>query len=383
MIKILIISPDSQHFVREFIDNALIKEEYEITFFTIRKNPDDIEHYSEYGISNISIKRKDGNLFQNADSVIAGWLWLKKNANKFDIIHIHFMDARFLKFCKLLLKSHSKLIITFWGSDLLRDAANNKQTVSCFYPWLKKAYAINLMEEHSLDVFKQLFPIIDVNKVRVVDFGDSLLTLIKREESDIGRDGAKRKFSFPTDKIIVHVGHNGSAAHQHLKLLESLKPLDSEIKEKLFLVMHFGYGIGGYGYSENEYIDAVKKKATDIGIEYRLLTDYLSGAKLADFRLTADIMLYGQITDAISSSVVETVYAGGLFINPTWLDYSEFKEYGIKFLEYDKFEEIPSIVSKIVNEGTLTSKEVLSNKKNIWANKSWELLAPKWREMYD
>ena len=131
--------------------------------------------------------------------------------------------------------------------------------------------------------------------------------------------------------------------------------------------MHFGYGTGGNGYSRKEYIDAVKNAANSTAIEYKLLTEYLTGDDLADFRLTADVMLY----------------AGGLFINPTWLDYSEFRDAGIKFIEYNTFDEIPEIITKIVNEGALTEREIAKNKKAIWVNKSWSVLADKWRKMYD
>ena len=384
MKNILIISPNSKHFVREYIENVLSSQDYDVTFYTIAKNKMDSGYYNEHSIKCISVKKgSDESLMGNFFHVLSSWIWLKKNKNNFDIIHVHFMDSRFLKFCRTLLRSNAKLVITFWGSDLLVNAAGDTSVVQCFCPWLDKAHAINLMEQNSAKVFNKLFPTVDTKKVKIIDFGDSLLSLIKKEDKRIGRDKAKEKYSLPLNKLVVHIGHNGSAAHQHLQLLRSIGKIAPHIKEKLYVVMHFGYGTGGNGYSRKEYIDAVKNAANSTAIEYKLLTEYLTGDDLADFRLTADVMLYGQMTDAISSSVVETVYAGGLFINPTWLDYSEFRDAGIKFIEYNTFDEIPEIITKIVNEGALTEREIAKNKKAIWVNKSWSVLADKWRKMYD
>ena len=293
------------------------------------------------------------------------------------------MDVRFLSFCKGLLKSTAKLVITFWGSDLLRDAVSNYKTAQAFKPWIEKASAINLMDNHSKGVFDELYSDVNTDKAIVLDFGDSLFDKIDKEVDTLGKDKAKEKYNLPIDKVIVHIGHNGSVAHQHIKLLETLNNLPQKYKDNLYLVMHFGYSIGGYGYSKEEYIDAVNKAASDTEIAYKIITDYITGKDMADFRLTADIMLYGQLTDAISASVVETVYAGGYFINPIWLDYSQLKEQGIKYAEYSEFEEIQEIIEQFLDGNRLSEKDLKLNREAIKKLKGWDFLAPKWRELYE
>ena len=384
MKKILIISPDSNHFVREYIENVLVKPDYDVTFFTISRNKADIKFYEENNIKYIGIK-KDNNRTKigNVKGYFKSYIWLINNRNQYDVIHIHFMDVRFLSFCKGLLKSTAKLVITFWGSDLLRDAVSNYKTAQAFKPWIEKASAINLMDNHSKGVFDELYSDVNTDKAIVLDFGDSLFDKIDKEVDTLGKDKAKEKYNLPIDKVIVHIGHNGSVAHQHIKLLETLNNLPQKYKDNLYLVMHFGYSIGGYGYSKEEYIDAVNKAASDTEIAYKIITDYITGKDMADFRLTADIMLYGQLTDAISASVVETVYAGGYFINPIWLDYSQFKEQGIKYAEYSEFEEIQEIIEQFLDGNRLSEKDLKLNREAIKKLKGWDFLAPKWRELYE
>lgn len=384
MKKILIISPDSRHFVREHIENVLIGHNYSVTYFTISRNTEDISFFNENRVKYIGIKKdNDASKLANIGGYVNSFLWLLRVRNQYDVIHIHFMEARFLLFCKSLLKSRARLVITFWGSDLLRDGVSSSKISKSFRPWIEKAAAINLMEDNSKRVFDELYGDVDINKAKVLDFGDSLLDVIDREVDSLGREKAKEKYGFPKDKIIIHIGYNGSAAHQHIKLLAALIELPQEYKNRLFIVMHFGYGIGGCGYSGEEYLAAVYKVANTTGIDYKIITDYLIGTDLADFRLTADVMLYGQITDAISASVVETIYAGGLFINPKWLDYSQLKEEGIQFIEYNKFEEIQKIIEEIIDGYCLSDEQLQSNKRAIRKLKGWDILAPKWRELYE
>ena len=378
--RVLIISPDSKHFVREHIENALLEPKYEVTFFTITKNPLDEEFYHSHSVVTRSVKKDNRSLYVNGGQVLNSWLWLLKNMNSFDVIHIHFVDVRFLAFCKCILRSKAKIVMTYWGSDLLRSSERERTKM---IPWIEKAYKINFNDLNSKNYFVSKFTSKYNEKLYVIDFGNSLIEIIDEEERKIGKAEAKRKFGFPLDKLVVHIGYNGSDAQQHVEILKSFVGLSDNIKDRLYIVIPFAYGIGGDNYTAEEYTNIVSEYASKTGIQYLISKDYLHTAELADFRLTADIFVYGQTTDAMSATIVETVYAGGEFIKPAWLDYSELENVGVNLYEYKEFSEIPGIIEKLLNNHVGMASNHEKNKEAIKSIKSWEILAPQWRSMYE
>lgn len=379
--RILIVSPDSKHFVREYIENALLLPEYEVTFFTITQNPSDIEFYKTNDIHIKTIKRDNKSLCSNGLYVLKAWIWLFQNVNRFDAIHIHFVDVRFLTFCRRILYSNARVVMTYWGSDILRSS---DRELTKMIPWIEKAYKINFNDSNSKEVFIRKFTNKYVEKLQIIDFGNSLLNIIDKEEKSLGKKGTKKLFGFPLDKYIIHVGYNGGDAQQHVKILDSLAKLEGEIKERIFIVIPFAYSIGGDYYSAQEYTRIVEEHADKTGIRYVICKDYLSGNRLADFRLTADVFIYGQTTDAMSATIVETVYAGGKIIKPVWLDYSELEEIGIDLCEYNDFCEIPEKLINVLNDfDDKDNNSAEDDKRAITSIKSWDFLAPKWRSMYE
>ena len=72
---------------------------------------------------------------------------------------------------------------------------------------------------------------------------------------------------------------------------------------------------GGWKIYEKEIKDLLNIS----GIDYIFVNDFFSGEKLAMFRMTCDIFVYAQTTDAMSDSSIEYAYAGSLFLCPEWL----------------------------------------------------------------
>lgn len=382
MKKILVISPDNRHFVKQYIQNVLLKPEVQITFLTTVKNEEEASFFEKNNIRYIGMKKNNSrSLIYNMPSIIYTVIWIVLNRNCFDDIHFHYIDERILKVCEPFISCKSKLIFSFWGGDLLRNLRKSS-SIKYLKKWLNHVQEVTVMDHHSKLVFNELFGGGYEKKLRVLDFGNSMIDLIDVEEHLIGKEKAKQLFGLPKGKTVVHIGYNGAIEQQHIQLINALDGLNSRQKEKMLIVLHYGYGIGGEGVSEGEYIERTKEILERVGIDYKIIYDYLSGDKLAAFRLTCDIFLYGQLTDAVSASVIESIYAGALFINPSWLDYSSFRENGAFFVEYNNFKEIAQLISEHMTKGLLSDYEIIKNRAAIRSIKSWEQLAPKWLSLY-
>ena len=74
-------------------------------------------------------------------------------------------------------------------------------------------------------------------------------------------------------------------------------------------------------YAVNEeYSLRVKDEMNDsCEFEVSILEDYLTPDQMAELFVKSDCMIHAQITDALSASVQEILYAGKLVFNPEWL----------------------------------------------------------------
>ena len=102
--------------------------------------------------------------------------------------------------------------------------------------------------------------------------------------------------------------------------------------------------------------------------------------EVAILRLSTDIFLYGQTTDAISASAMEYLYAGTVLIKPKWLDYSELSE--AVYYEYGRFEDIPSTLETVLEDRERVFSRPAQNRKQFRAARTWEVLASKWEKLY-
>jgi hypothetical protein len=101
-------------------------------------------------------------------------------------------------------------------------------------------------------------------------------------------------------------------------------------------------------------------------------------------RKSVNVYVNAQITDALAATVNEYIYAGATVLNPNWLNYNELKKLKIKYLDYNKIEEIPMIIEQQISDPnsylTLSDKEY--NACKIWENYSWERKKKEWDRIY-
>jgi hypothetical protein len=88
-------------------------------------------------------------------------------------------------------------------------------------------------------------------------------------------------------------------------------------------------------------------------------------------------------SDGLSSSIVETFYAGSIIISGKWLPYEVFRESGLYFHELDEInQELPELILKLSKSLDKELKLCQQNKIK-WNYDTWETVIPNWIECYD
>jgi hypothetical protein len=372
--SILLACPTSVHFVQEYIENVLDDSLFDIYFLTWRTNLNE-EIWHTKNVKVLTLINDNESKIINILKLLFRLISIKIRLRKLDIIHYHFIDKRFTHLVDFFVgKNAQKIILTFWGSDLLREP---EKSITSFSKLYKRSNKINVMNIEMFNKFQKITKSQYSKKLISLDFGDSTLDSIKVAQKNKSIDNIRKAWNIPEDKIIVHLGYNGFEAQQHIKMIKSLDSCNTKVKKSIFLIVPLSYGCPNEKY-KNQIIQALK----DSGINFYILDKFIDKDSIGEFRLTADIFLYGQTTDAISASMIEYFATGSTVIKPKWLIYSELTDNGITMIEYKDFNSLTNIFENVILQKLYKNK----NKKNssiIYSLKSWNSLKNQWLKMYD
>lgn len=359
--KVVLLTNADSIFCKEYVEYVLLGK-FEILIVS-PNNRQYRQYYKENGIkvlhyldSEMLAKRLEGQICSN------------------DIFHVHYVDGRVLKklwkpwlMCKIR-------ILSYWGSDLLR--VQPKQILSTL-PFLYSADNITVINKSMRQKLKKYVIRTKWRHIKCLDFGNSAFDKIDVASVLMSVEKSKKYFELNPKKTIIFVGYNANREQQHLEMMREAAKLPKELIEEVFFVFHFGYGA-----VNNNYIKQLEAFLCGNDIPYKILTQFMNKDDIAVLRLCADIFLYGQTTDALSSSVMEYLYAGAVLVKPAWLDYLQLREKGIKYYEYEQFDEIPKLLEEIIKRETGRTNKGEKEQRILRNLSSWDRLAPKWLALY-
>lgn len=288
---------------------------------------------------------------------------------RFDVINMHYVEFQDVKYASILkYLMRSKLIFSYWGSDLLRV---DKKLLDSRGMYVRQADYITF-DNRDLEVkFKEVYAWAHKVPSETILFGLPVLEIIRERYKRITEEKLREEWNVPKDKWIIAIGYSGTSAHQHIEVLKRIEKLHLEIRDKLFIVLQMTYG------GTPQYRKRVMATVQKTGCDYRVIQHYLTDEEVADLRVITDIYINAQTTDAFSGSVCENLFAETILINAKWLRYQEFKDYDFQYLEFKNMDEIGQLIIDAMEKKIDVSK----NKELVWQLRSWECCAPKWQRM--
>lgn len=377
--NVLIIGLADSIWLKEYIEHVLLDENISISVISYR-NERYKDFYSENGIEIIQYPARETKKIRSAAISLKQSRLLGERLKQIDILHVHFADLPLMLLCYRLFALSHKIIITFWGSDLLRAFKWKLRAVRYF---LYKADIIQLVSENMLKKFHNEYGLEFENKLSILDFGNPMYRIIDEVSRTMTREGCKDYWKMPKDMLSVHIGYNSIREQNHIAIVKSLGRLPDKIKDNLFLVFHFGYGA-----EDSIYVNHIKSELKENKFRYKFINKYMDKEDVAKFRLSADIFVYGQTTDAVAGSVLEYLYAGVKLIYPKWLDYSVLLNIGIQMYGYEDFTGLTDIFQEVYKECQNNSDDndrdaLTDNRMRLKNFNSWEKVLPEWKAMYD
>jgi len=314
----------------------------------------------------------------NAESHIYTIL-ISKQLENYDVYHFHYLAPEFLTPLKFI-KKDKRVLFTFWGSDLyqVEGVENYIKQLEAF----KRADIITIntveMKETFLTKFGRMFE----SKIRYADFGlnEKKLDLINTKNNQQTISDFKKKNSIAEDKIVIVIGYSGSSKQRHIEILRILDELDKNILRKFFAIIPMTYGLQ---FEDKNYLQKVKEECNKVGFNYKIITEFMPQEDLMELIISGQIKLNLRDTDAINAGMLESLFAGSIVVNGSWLPYGKLRRLGIYYEEIDSLDDLKNLIPYLIENFEKVKNKTINNPTLISNNFSYSSAINDWIKVYD
>ncbi|WP_323017824.1 hypothetical protein [Castellaniella sp.] len=294
--------------------------------------------------------------------------------DQFDIVHFHYVsDDSDLIYYNSVKKYNARVILTYWGSDLLRNGrpGGNKKI-------RERADHIVCLSAKLTACYFGFYGDMEKNKLKTIGFGISGYDYIDRVYNEKFRLETKDLLSFPECKLHVAVGYNASEAQQHVGVIRAIARLPKEYKKGLHLILQFSYGKS----EDSSYYSLINRELEASGCSWTIINEFLDDYSSALLRCKIDIFVHAQITDSLSASMLEYLYSGAIVINGSWLEYPMLNALGNKCLSFDDFDGLTGVLESIIANPRERGGMSVSDKEALRSINSWQSVRSAWLGLY-
>lgn len=367
--EILFLADHTNIYTRNLL--SMLKEEY---------NEDDFSVFSQ------------GAYFKNGEKIferkyhknrLLKFLEIKKTVKKIEarnifMIHIHFLSPYYFFYRKIF--KNTKVIITFWGSDLYRVPQKSKINKFLQKQIIKKADIVTVERKKMIDDFHKIFgfenkPIYVTRFPVPIDL--KLIDSIKEQELQLFR----KKYGINDNDFILTLGYSSDPGKNHEYMIDEIVKLNQKFKN-LFIIIPMTYGNSEHREKIKKYCEENLQKKN---VQYIILENYMEEREVAILRKNTDIMINVQNTDALSASMMETLYAENIVINGSWLNYNELLENGVYFETIPEIKPgvLSSKIDYILNNYNMLKEKTKVNKEIIYRMNNLDDIIKDWMKVYN
>lgn len=291
----------------------------------------------------------------------------------YDAMQLLWIEEDWSYFYELIRSKTSRLNLNVGGSEFYRAGKAERDFKRNLIACADKVTAETV---GTVREFQEYYSEETKNKMGLLPFGVEVLDWIKSIKNR-NKDKLKEKFHIPKGKIVVTCGHNANEAFQHMDMIDALCNLHDEEKQKIVCVFPMTYS------GKETYIQKIRTRLEETDLEHVIMTDFMDFQSMAEYALISDIMIHVQTTDQLSSTMLEEMYAGSVVIAGSWLPYQSLHEMGIFFLDVDTVPAVTAVLEDVVTNLESYKEKCVGNSEIVWNHSSWDVLAPKWRALWD
>ena len=359
--RVLILGNPDSIWTKEFIEYAIIRPDIKVSvLYNSQASGKFARFYESLGVEVIMAPPVSAFVMKipkfRAVLMQKNYIRAARRYSPFDVIINMFVSPDTL-YCAIAQKiDRERVLAYFCGSDIIRADA-----LTCFRlkSLLIKTDHVVFASTSVQKTFEEKIGYLNDCKQTTIRLGLSVFSNIDWELTNSSIEKCKRSLGIPIGKITVSIGYNGSEAQNHLCVLKQIKLISPEIKKKILILLPMTYA------STKQYSAQVEAVAKVTGCEVMIFNEYMDHKTIAQLRLATDIFINAQVSDGLSASVLESMYAGASLLNASWLHYIEYDNWGLKYRNFSKFEDLPELLSNVMRTPLMRNeknREILSSK---------------------
>jgi hypothetical protein len=128
------------------------------------------------------------------------------------------------------------------------------------------------------------------------------------------------------------------------------------------------------------YKDKIVRKLNSMDYQFTVLTSFLNDRQVAMLRKASDYFINLQITDQLSGSMLEHLYAGSTVLTGSWLPYNILDGLGIRLLKVNDVPQAAKVIKDHLLNGKTDDSEM--NGKLIYDFSYWGNCIKSWNDLY-
>ncbi len=292
---------------------------------------------------------------------------------QYDVFQMLWIENIWVYFRKLIREKCTRMNLCIGGSDLYRAREAELVYKKALIDMADK---VSAETDETIAAFLKVYPSVE-SKIRWVNFGIETLEYMNQDCFAKVQE-KKKSMNIADGRRVVLCGYNAGKAHQHLEMIRALDRLDISVKKEIVLVF-----LMTYPNNKEDYIARVKQELDKCGIDYQIVTEYMNTQEMAEIEMMSDVLITVQKTDQLSSTMLETMYAGKVIIAGSWLPYGNLREKGLCFWSVDAIDHLAETVSEIIVNYPAYSERCLVNRNIIYTLSSWNEAADRWRRLWE
>lgn len=364
--------------IREFVTNLKKKNpEVKITVAITLDSKDNMDEIIPCVDNIIQYKRRRAGRMESLSKGLYFYvqfikLWLNGG---FDIVNIHFANGAILPFMPLLRLMTKNIIITPWGSDVLRvdDEKGVKE--------LKKIYkhARYFTTGKDTIVGKCLVSKFNVPSEKMVKlgWGGEFFDYIQENSENLTVDDAKERFNLK-GRYVITCGYNTQKEQRHEEIIDAIYKIRGGLPSNLTLLFPFTYG---RTEGSDCYIETINKKCKKLNLDCVSVMDHLDMSDLFKLRMATDIFVHVQTTDAGSRCVAEYVLCNKKLVHGAWIKYPYLEDN--KPSCYFPVESMDQLGECILKAYQTPIGELPDTVRNIILERGWNKKMTLWNDFFE
>lgn len=275
-----------------------------------------------------------------------------------DLLVFHYLSAQAFLAIPILVLLNKRIVLHFWGTDYAKFKGLRNRRLMKFF--IKKLSAITFANEFALNEFKSEFPKSNVHKLtfglEAIDFIDICMA----EGWGQGESAAHP---------VVVCGTNSSPNQQLIEIIDILDAWGGHDNFKFVFPLAYG---------DPSYKKMVEQRLLRSSLSYEVKDEFMVGEQLAQFRLSAAILIQVQKNDFLSGAMLEYAYAGVKIITGKWLPYNQIRSKGIEWFEIENLSDLPEAIA-LAEQSTIN---IDMNREIIAGLARWHEVIKQWKGLY-